>query len=394
METPIKQNNNRITVVDALRGFALVSIMVLHNIERFEVYGTPQNIPQWMASIDGPIKNIFFFIFGGKSYAIFALLFGLTFFIQTHNQEKAGKDFRFRFAWRMILLFGFGIINTMFYQGEILIFYALLSFLLIPFTKLGNKALLITAVVFLFQPELWYKVIVALINPDMEPGMPSYMPYYMKVGEFQQGNSLWLLMKSNLTNGRIASLLWLWEAGRTAQTLGLFLLGFLAGRTRILYNTPENISFWRKTLIISGILYIPLVLIAYNTQILSGSQAVSSSLGSVFTIWANLSLMLVMVSGFILLFYNVKCQSTLNKLSPIGKMSLSNYIIQSIIGSSIYYGFGLGMYRYTGSTYCLIIGIILAFAQGIFSTYWFKKHKRGPLESLWHKLTWLGADNK
>lgn len=386
--------NGRITVVDALRGFALVSIMALHNVETFEVHGMPENIPQWMAGLDSFIWDAVFFLFGGKSYAIFALLFGLTFFIQTHNQEKAGKDFRLRFAWRLVLLFGFGIINTLFYQGEILIFYALIGFLLIPFAKLGNKALFIVALVFLFQPVLWYKAIIAILNPDMQPGMPSFMPYYMKVGEFQRGDSLLLLMKSNLTNGRIASLLWLWEAGRTAQTLGLFLLGYLAGRKRIFFNTPENIKFWKRTLIISAILFIPFIYLKSNPQIFTDSRIVSSSTGSIITMWANLSLMLVFVSGFILLFYNVKCQPILNKLSPIGKMSLSNYIIQSIIGSGIYYGFGLGMYRYAGSTYCLLIGITLAFAQGILSTYWFKKYRRGPLESLWHNLTWLGTDKK
>ena len=101
-----------------------------------------------------------------------------------------------------------------------------------------------------------------------------------------------------------------------------------------------------------------------------------------------------MVAGFILMFYTVKGQPILNTFSPIGKMSLTNYIIQSIVGATIYYGFGLGMYKYTGATYCLLIGIILAIAQGYFSVYWIKNHKRGPLESLWHRMTWVGTDKK
>jgi uncharacterized protein len=71
-------------------------------------------------------------------------------------------------------------------------------------------------------------------------------------------------------------------------------------------------------------------------------------------------------------------------------MSLSNYIIQSIIGSMIYYGFGLGLYKYTGATYCLIIGIALATLQGFFSYWWIRKYNQGPLEIIWHKLTWIG----
>jgi len=74
-------------------------------------------------------------------------------------------------------------------------------------------------------------------------------------------------------------------------------------------------------------------------------------------------------------------------------MSLSNYILQSIVGSFIYYGFGLGLYQYTGATYAILIGVVLAFLQSRFSTWWMKNHKQGPLEILWHKGTWINSRN-
>jgi len=80
-ETP----NVRLHVVDALRGFAIVSIMLLHNLEHFDFYFFPQNLPVWMKALDKNIWDTMFFLFSGKSYAIFALLFGLTFFIQSDN---------------------------------------------------------------------------------------------------------------------------------------------------------------------------------------------------------------------------------------------------------------------------------------------------------------------
>ncbi len=101
--------STRLHVVDALRGFAIVSIMLLHNIEHFDFYYAAEGIPAWMVPIDKGIWDTMFFLFGGKSYAIFSLLFGLTFFIQSDNQERKGKDFRLRFAWRLLLLLGFGI---------------------------------------------------------------------------------------------------------------------------------------------------------------------------------------------------------------------------------------------------------------------------------------------
>jgi uncharacterized protein len=63
--------------------------------------------------------------------------------------------------------------------------------------------------------------------------------------------------------------------------------------------------------------------------------------------------------------------------------------MQSILGAFIYYGFALGLYQYTGASYSLLIGILLFLFQGWFCSVWLKTHSRGPLESLWHKLTWL-----
>lgn len=102
-------SSNRLHVVDALRGFAIVSIMLLHNIEHFDVYYTPTYLPVWMVHVDKVIWETLFFLFSGKSYAVFAVLFGLTFFIQSDHQRKKGKRFNGRFAWRLLLLFVFGL---------------------------------------------------------------------------------------------------------------------------------------------------------------------------------------------------------------------------------------------------------------------------------------------
>jgi uncharacterized protein len=386
-----QQAETRMTVVDALRGFALISIMLLHNIEVFEVHGVHPLLPEWVVKADKVILDSFFFLFAGKSYAIFALLFGLTFYIQTRNQAVAGNPFRFRFMWRMCLLLGFGLVNTLFYRGEILVMYALLGSFLIPFQNRSNQMIFGAALICLFQPVLWFKLIVAVQNPTLAPAIPSFMPFYIKSGPFLTGDSMFQLMKSNITDGRIASLLWLWEYGRVEQTLGLFLLGLLAGRKRVFYNTPENIKFWKYVLKASFLVFIPLYFLKSNPEIFSASQNIAKSLGAILTIWANLAFMLVLISSFLLLFYHPKYQPSFNRLAPIGKMSLTNYILQSIVGASIYYGFGFGMYRYAGATYCLVIGILLTFAMGFWSRYWMSQHQRGFLETIWHQLTWLGT---
>ena len=120
-----------------------------------------------------------------------------------------------------------------------------------------------------------------------------------------------------------------------------------------------------------------------NTQ-LYGHQKIFSS-------WNNMAFMLILVSVFVLLFQHTKAHEFLNGLSPMGRMSLSNYILQTLMGAFIYYGIGFGLYRYTGATYSFLIGIVLATIQIYFSKWWMNKHKRGPLETIWHKLTWIGS---
>ncbi len=380
---------SRISVVDALRGFALVSIMLIHNLEHFDYYYLPKDLPAWMPSVDKGIWDTIFFLFAGKSYAIFAFLFGLTFFIQFNNQEKKGEEFRPRFAWRLVLLFCFAVLNGAFYQGDILMTYAIIGFGLIPVAKLSNKAVFLIALFFMAQPYEWYNVIQGIQNPIEKLPDPTSWSYFGKMAEYISGDSFFATVKGNLTNGRIAVAHWTWEAGRVFQTLSLFMLGMLAGRKNLFVPSPEAKSFWTKTLVISAVTFIPLFWLSKAIEKSTMAESIRRPLFTIESSWSNMAFMFMLVSGFVLLYQTISFQRILNVLAPIGRMSLSNYVIQSIVGSSLYYGFGLGLYLYTGATYSLLIGIGLAVLQGIFSAWWMKNHKQGPLETVWHKATWV-----
>jgi uncharacterized protein len=384
-------NPSRLTVVDALRGFSIVAIMLLHNIEHFDFYNFPDNLPPLIQKIDHGIWESLFFLFGGKVYAIFALLFGLTFFIQSNNQEKRGKDFRGRFAWRLVLLLLFGLINSAFYEGDILTIYALTGFFLIPVAKLNNKAVFWIALILMLQPYLWIDFFQALQNPTAELGNPVSWTYFGRMNEYIPGKSFLATCVGNLTNGKKAVIIWTIENGRSVQTLSLFMFGMLAGRISLFDLSEANRKFWIRSLVIASLSFVVLFVINKKMGSWIEGDAILRPLKTIETSWMNMAFMVVWIAGFCLLFQTRVFHRPLDLLSPIGQMSLSNYIIQSIIGSSIYYGFGLGFYKYTGSSYSVLIGITLALLQGWFSTWWMKRHKRGPLETLWHKATWIGT---
>lgn len=127
----------RIEVVDALRGFAVMAIILVHNLEHFIFPVYPADSPEWLEVLDQGVLNVVFSLFAGKAYAIFALLFGFTFYIQTQNQKRQGKDFGYRFLWRMVLLVGFATLNAAFFPaGDVLLLFVVVSLVLF-FTRTG-----------------------------------------------------------------------------------------------------------------------------------------------------------------------------------------------------------------------------------------------------------------
>ncbi|WP_111707018.1 DUF418 domain-containing protein [Lutibacter citreus] len=381
----------RLLNVDALRGFALVSIMLLHNLEHFDFYFKPKNSPNWLIQLDQSIWDTTFFLFAGKSYAMFAFLFGVTFFIQMNNQAKKGKDFRLRFIWRLLLLFIFGTINSAFYQGDILTLYAFVGLFLIPFAKMDSKAVIIVAFILFLQPFELSRLIYYFQNTTIEISNPGSWAYFGKMKEYIPGDSLLETLKGNLTNGKKAVWLWSWENGRFLHLLCLFILGMIASKKNLFVLTAKNKKFWLRVFFVSFMMFIPLYFIQKDSIGLIESKTIRTIFKAIEKSWTNFAFTFVLLSGFLLLYFSKFWQKVLNVFSPMGKMSLSNYIFQTVIGTTLYYGFGFGLYKYTGATYSFLIGIGCSILLILFSKWWMKNHKRGPLEQLWHNLTWLNS---
>ncbi len=156
----------RIEVVDALRGFAVMAILLVHNLEHFIFPVYPESSPEWLSILDAGVFNAVFSLFAGKSYAIFALLFGFTFYIQSHNQQLKGKDFGYRFFMETGLLAGFATLNAAFFPaGDVLLLFVVVGIILFIIRKWSDKAILITAILFSLQPIEWFHYIMSLFNP-------------------------------------------------------------------------------------------------------------------------------------------------------------------------------------------------------------------------------------
>ena len=390
MEQLLKKNP-RIEVVDALRGFAVMAIILVHNLEHFIFPVYPTDSPEWLNILDHGVFNSVFWLFAGKAYAIFALLFGFTFYIQTNNQKKQGKDFGYRFLWRLVLLVGFATLNAAFFPaGDVLLLFAVVGLVLFFTRNWSDKAILITSIIFLLQPVEWYHYIASLINPAHQLPDLKVGEMYSEVTEYTKSGNFGEFILGNITLGQKASLFWAINAGRFFQTAGLFLLGFYIGRKQLFVSSEKNLRLWIKTLIVSAISFAPLYTL--KELVMKNDAIIQQSAGTAFDMWQKLAFTLVLVASFVILYPNNTFNKMVSNLRFYGKMSLTNYITQSIIGAFIYFPFGLYLAPYCGYTISLLIGIFTFLLQVRFCKWWLNKHKQGPLEYIWHKWTWIGTN--
>ena len=389
MEQLVKKNP-RIEVVDALRGFAVMAIILVHNLEHFIFPVYPADSPGWLDTLDQGVFTVTFSLFAGKAYAIFALLFGFTFYIQSNNQKRQGKDFGYRFLWRLVLLAGFATLNAAFFPaGDVLLLFVVVGLVLFFTRNWSDRAVLMAAIFFLLQTVEWYHCIAGLLDPAHRLPDLKVNEMYAEVAEHTKAGDWGAFLWGNITLGQKASLLWAVNAGRFFQTAGLFLLGFYMGRKQWFVVSEGSQRLWTKILIVSAVAFAPLYTL--KELLMQGDAIIRQTAGTAFDMWQKLAFTFVLVSSFVLQKKKKKFSSRVGNLRFYGKMSLTNYITQSILGAFIYFPVGLYLAPYCGYAISLLIGTGTFLLQVWFCKWWLGRHRQGPLEHVWHKWTWLGT---
>lgn len=369
--------NTRIDVADALRGLAVAGIILIHSCEHFNLYWSGLEFDRAaVVWLEKPVERVVWWLCAGKMYTVFALLFGLSFFIQSDNQAQRGRGFSLRFAWRMALLFCIGMINTALYNGDVLVSYSVIGLLLIPLGKLPTRWVAAVAAVLLLQPVELYQWLSgnAIVIEDTwsEPALAAFT-----------GGGLWQTLAANAHYGQQMTLAWYFANGRLTQTLAMFLLGMIAGRLRLFYDEGGNRRVWCGILLagVAG---------AVVLQFLPASDIAAAR--TAMAAWYNFAQTVAAVSLVVIGWYGWKrLPRLLEPFRTFGRMSLTNYLLQSIIGTLLFYNCGLGLFRRVEMVYAAMIGIGMIVAQCLFCRWWLSRHSHGPVEWLWKRLTWIGG---
>ena len=176
---------------------------------------------------------------------------------------------------------------------------------------------------------------------------------------------------------------------RAVQLIGLFIAGLLIGRSGV-YKDPDKMVKWSKKIFPFTIVWILLCyIIVLMLPSFNFKKAVISVGTNLFKTYAGYGMIMMYICGIVILYYKYNIgRRVLDKLAPVGRMSVTNYIMQSIIGVFIFYNFGLGLAHQSFLT-CFIIAILIGLFQVLYSNWWIKRFYYGPMEWLWRTLLWF-----
>lgn len=384
-------SDERIPLIDALRGFALWGILVI-NIKGLSGFAYSLDaFPDWATRFGVGATTIEFltrFLVEGKFYSIFSFLFGLGFSIQLARGE--GKpDWLRMYARRMRILFLIGALHALLlWSGDILWIYALLGFALMLFRNLPAPSILACAVALLLAPIPFFAVY-CLIAPgyDTDNLIPNAIDLPTWI-QFMSTASIPAALGLNLED-LLFSIKWRILGGRFFKVLGLFLLGLWAGRSRILHEPERHRTLLRRVLWVAlalGLTGSFVDAVTPSTFRVLTPQGIFRAATHAFGVHP---LAFAYIAIFALLWQRPRGQRILSSFVPMGRMALTNYLMQTVLGVTIYCGYGFGWYgRMPILITMLVIVPLMLLAQMAVSTFWLRHFRFGPAEWIWRQGTY------
>ena len=391
-------HGGRIHVIDSLRGFALIGIVVAHCANQYIAGAPAPGYNILFGPLDVAVSELGTYLTFGKFFTIFSFLFGLSFAIQMDRAADRNRPFVGRMLWRLVLLFAIGFVHSLFYSGDILRIYAFLGLFLILMRRLPNRAILIVGMLLVFNAPLLVGRINALNAPPPTPAQieaakaegAAFMKMATEQYRIKSSGTLGEVVVMNAKEGLIGTLFFQLFTGRLFITLGLFLLGLYAGRRQLFADTPANRRFFRKFLWGSGLLALgstALLLAMGGFTMGPPPPGWQGFVGGVAFDVHQATLSAFYVAAVTLLFWQTRTRF-LHSLVAVGRMGLTIYLMQSLFGVLFFLGYGLGLVGKLGMAASVGAGLLFFALQIPFAAWWLSRYQFGPVEWLWRSLTY------
>ncbi|GGB39638.1 DUF418 domain-containing protein [Virgibacillus dakarensis] len=375
---PIKEAS-RLQWVDAARGFAIFGIFMV-NIGAFSapyfLYGGAEDT--WTQTIDRYTMEIIDIFFQASFYTLFSLLFGFGFQMLKERLVEKNIDvgpFLFR---RLFILICFGVIHAFFiWNGDILLSYGIIGLFLPAFINRSNKTMVIWAVLILGGSTYVYSRFLYAFRDYLD--YYDVAAIYLAIEHYSSSNLLVILGQNSkdwfYANGIFSYFM------LATTLLPLFLFGMFIARKRWLHQPDKNKSLLVTAWVISLVIFLVLKMGPYAYGNPTWFSYIQDNIGGTASA-------LFYVLSIVLLTQTKTGMKLMKPLTYVGRMSLSNYITQSIICFILFYGVGFGLYGSIRPSVSVVIVVIVFVGQIFVSRWWFSHFLFGPLEWIWRSLTY------
>ncbi|RKG98262.1 DUF418 domain-containing protein [Corallococcus sp. CA053C] len=399
--------SERVALLDVLRGFALWGVFVSNSITWFSGNVLlPRAQSQALAAppFEAVVNSLYQFFVNQKFVTLFSFLFGLGFSIQLARADARKSSIVPLYSRRLAVLVGIGLVHMFaVWLGDVLSTYAVLGFVLLLFRQRSDRAVLTWAGVLLVAVPLLVPALLHFIpillhgaQAAAEAAKATDEVDVRAKGQLLAGLSSGSFWTAQAANARFVThmlpqsrrLLWM------ATILGRFLLGLLAGRHLLLQDVERHRALhWR--LFVWGLV---LGVLGNGAGVLVQRLRIAGLMDPAKDTWmlamnaimevGYLGLAAAYVAAFALLFQRERWRRAMQVLGPVGRMALTNYLLQSVVSIWLYDGWGLGFIGKLPPSRCLALTLAVFALQIPFSHAWLSRFRFGPAEWLWRSLTY------
>ncbi len=383
-------SRERISSLDILRGFALLGIVLVNtlgfNASFFNFGGFYSRLPD---PFQQKFYNIFISLTADKFIFLFSFLFGYGIFLQFRRFREEGAGYTGFMSRRMGVLALFGLAHIFFlWAGDILLMYAIAGMLILAVRNLSTRGQLILAFIFYFFIAIWLAMSVFITLPD---AMSSTC-----TGCLEQAKSVY-------PHGSYLDCLRLrlheyWDFRNInlfyylPKIIGISLFGFVASKYELHLRVADQVKNW------FGIwLFVVIIAVAAYFNY-AGIADPKSRFAPALTMWGYEFMNMSVAAGYMLFIFlittNLSVTRALGPFALMGRMSLTNYLMQSLFLSILFYGWGLGLFGQTKIPLLIIIALGVYFLQMVMNIFWFRYRNQGPVEWVWRWVAYNGARQK
>jgi uncharacterized protein len=390
--------NERIATLDIVRGFALLGILIM-NMPGFSTsfFAEADGSHLWPGLLDQRAELLRNMLFSGKFNSMFSLLFGIGFTIQLGRllERHPGRAVAI-YTRRLLALLAFGVVHAVvFWNGDVLHIYALLGFALLLLRKVPDRVVYLLIGLCLLYPAVSGALRLWVMTPDVVAAQVLQMEAWEASNDLAYGHGSFLDAAAEHAREAVyfyTDPFMLWAAlGFYVQIATTMLIGLLVGRNGWVRRIPEllprirRLQWWALGIgVVCALIYGILGELERPP-----APSLAKIVVSITYVLSRLGMMMFYVLTIVRLAQVPAWQRRLAPMAAAGRMPLTNYLLQTLIATTIFYGWGFGLWGKVGPAAGLLLALAMFFAiQVPLSLWWLRRFRYGPMEWLWRLATY------